>query len=163
MKYSVFDRLYVTLYWLRHGEIFKTISRIFGISVGEISQIIRQIIPILVGKLKKFNPTLVRTNNFLANIQVIKYFAIGQFRSYQNFFQWVIAGAIDGTHFVRKRVHPGQVSIVKYKIFYFNPRNQAKYYRGDKHCHFLLGQVIVHASGLFRDLKLFFGHNNDQG
>ena len=46
----------------------------------------------------------------------------------------------------RDRVHPGH----------------SKYYRGDKHFHFITSQVIVSVSGFYAHLALANGHNNDQ-
>jgi hypothetical protein len=56
-------------------------------------------------------------------------------------------GSIDCTCFVRDRVHPGQ----------------DQYYRGDKRCHFLTGQVVVNHLGYILRVTIAKGHNNDKG
>ena len=59
----------------------------------------------------------------------------------------LICGSIDGTCHDRERIHP----------------RQGDWYRGDKHRHFALAQVVSHHSGLLLDVELYQGHNNDQG
>jgi hypothetical protein len=56
-------------------------------------------------------------------------------------------GAIDCTAHPRQRPHPGQ----------------ARFYRGDKKCHFVSGQAVVTLGGVLISSDLVTGHNNDQG
>ena len=59
----------------------------------------------------------------------------------------VVTGVVDGSTHYRDCVHP----------------RQADWYRGDKHRHFILAQVVSMLCGLFTQVDLFQGLNNDQG
>lgn len=116
---DVRNRVLMVFFWLRQYLKLEVLAYMFNISKSTVQEEIYHIVPIL----------------FLKYRHYITWHNMQKWRQFLNTFPRFpsVVGMIDGT------IHP---------INRPSGREQARFYRGDKKCHFMSSQVVVDPNGL---------------